>query len=834
MGEDGAQVGAWGRRAPKPEAKQLGTPQKHRPRGIAPLVEAPAGRLGRSIASRRSATVLMIVTIALAVSVITALFSVLDGLLLRPLPFAEPDRLAMVDWRPVDGHVPLAAVLPAFAERRRDLRARVLESPLVVDAAQADPDVFFAPDVARELHLSAQGVDSHFFPMLGLKPLLGGSFTREDERSPASASRESPLPLPIVIGYHLWRTKFGADPKVLGVRDFAERRVRIVGVMPPDVKCPDETNVWVAATSKRDWPPTYVRLAPAATSKQLAAQVPELRVRSVRDVAQPGRTGSLPLLFGAGGMLLLITWVQLAAFVFSRRLDNLREVGIRLALGASHLDIVRRVLLRSAAVAGAAFGLACLAVSPLTQFVVRWLPPEMSRGQYLQRDLRTFVFGCAVSLAGFLLLTVVPLAANRRVAPLDVLNGRYAERHGRVGRLRQTLLVTQMTLAALLLYLAGLAARSFAEAASFDFGFDAEHVVVFTFPRTMSDGRVPLDWADFLALKEQVRQSVDRVRLVPGVVGSANVFSGPLGIANQQGLTAIKPLDGLPMYGEPRASDNGVGSDFIDAIGARLIAGRGLDDRAYAGRKDVIVVNEALAGVLAPSFSVMGQSVGPSPIGRRIETVNGDGEVIGVLANFVDTRLDVPAEPQLFMPDPEAIGAGAVLIRTTGPVPDVLPSIRAALTSIWGPLRGRQFALLKDSLDPVLLPCRGQSVLLILVLACCVPIAAIGLMGALTDCVRLRTREIAIRIALGADANRVRRTVVRRALATAGLGIVFGTSLGVLCGRFISHQLFHVHPADVQTILGVTAGLLAIGWAAAVMPARVATRVLPADVLRQV
>jgi hypothetical protein len=271
----------------------------------------------RSLRRRPAMFAAVVSAVALSVAVTAALFSVLDGLFYRALPVHDPDQLVTVDYRPVGGQPPEIAYLPELAEHRRALRENLIRSRLVAAASQARVLSIFDRYEAKALGLEVHGVDSQFFALLGVTPLVGRTFNLEDEQSPDFGSATPGAPVPIVIGYDLWRRAFGADRGVLGTRELAGRTVRIIGVMAPDVKFPGETNVWVAEWSTRDWPPTYIRrpptyirLAPGATLTQLAGLFPDLRFRPLREVVHPGKAGAVPLLFGAVVLLLVVEPVE--------------------------------------------------------------------------------------------------------------------------------------------------------------------------------------------------------------------------------------------------------------------------------------------------------------------------------------------------------------------------------------------------------------------------------------------------------------------------------------------------------------------------------------------
>lgn len=454
--------------------------------------------------------------------------------------------------------------------------------------------------------------------------------------------------------------------------------------MAPGVKFPGETNVWAPVPSTRARPPTYVRLAKGATIDQLAGAFPELRFSSLRAAIHPGEGRALMLLFGAAVVLLVVTWIQVAALMFSGSLGQLREMGVRLALGAGRVHLIRQFAIESALTAGAAFGLAWLVVGPLTGFIASMLPVELSHGQYLGPDLRTFLFGCAISLVGFGLLTVAPLGVARRVAPLGLLNGRFADKPFRVERLRHALLVGQMTLTSLLLYLSGLAAHSFMQAAIFDYGFDAEHVLVFTPPQwaRLNSTNAQL-FADFDERNRKVTASVEILQSVSGVISAATFHVAPLRVGLQRPGGQSLTRYGGRLLPDLEIRDNSVGVDFVRAFGATMIAGQSFNDPEFAGRDDVAVVNETLARRLSPPITLMGEELTPSVIGSEIQGPHFRARIIGVIKDLVDTTPDVPADPQVYSPDRRSSAATAVAVRVSTSVDAALPAIRAAMEHVW-------------------------------------------------------------------------------------------------------------------------------------------------------
>ena len=780
----------------------------------------------------------VILPIGLAIAINSALFSVLDGLLFRPLPFHESNQLVAIEYRRDGARPPELQYQPALAPQRAALLARIAASPLLVARAQAGLSQFFDTGEARDNGVEATGIDTNFFPLLGLAPALGSGFQVDDERSPALRSLTSETPLPVIIGHDLWVQRYGGHQDVLGVHELAGRRVRVVGVMGPGVKFPGDTNVWAPVASTRSFPPTYVRLAPRATVAQLAASLPELTVKPLRDAIRPGDSRSLAVIFAASVLLLLVAWVQVAALVFSSAIGRLHEIGVQLAIGCGRARLVRQFALENLLLAGAAFALAWVVSRPLTMFIVGILPADLSHGQYLVPDTRTFLFACAMSLVGLGLLTVLPFSVIRRAAPIMLLRGHFGEMPISAERRRHLLLIGQMTLTALLLYLSGLSVHSFVRAVTLDYGFEAEHVLVFTPPSwgyTLGYTAGPAEARRaYDEAKRKIQLSYESLRDVPGVVAAARFFTAPLGVhvVNMPPPAEVTYFDGRPLTGV-YARSNSTDDDFVRALGATVVAGASFDSPEFAGRENVAVINEALARALSPTVNVLGQEVRLGVVGHELRTLYFRGRIIGVIKDLVDSPA-VPPDPEFFVSTRQRYFAtDLIAIRATPSVEAALPAIRTTLERVWGPLPPRQFGYMRDELRSVLTPYRGQSTLMSLIAVFCLPLAAVGLTGALLHSVRVRTKETAIRVALGADPVAIRRAVVRRSLGAVGIGILLGTALGAMAGRLIAHQLFRVEAIDVWTMAAVAGGLLVLAWAAALLPARRAASIEPAAALRQ-
>jgi predicted permease len=770
----------------------------------------------------------------LAIAITTALFSIVDGLLFRPLPFPNPSELVAIDVPSSDGRPSEVTFLREFSEQRAALRMTLENSPLIAETTQVGFASFFLTDDASAEGIVTSGVDSRFFSVFGLYPMLGRTLDASDEVHPAARDRLSDAALPVVISHDLWRRLSGADPRILGVRKLAGRNVEVVGVMRPGVKFPGETNVWAPVGRNRDRVPAYARLADGVTPEQIAATIQSLSFKPLENVSRVEDAKMPVAIFIAGALLALVTWTQLGAMLFALSVSRLREVGVQLALGASRLRIWRRTLVENSVLAAAGFILGWIVAQPLNASIVGFLPSELRDGQYLAPDARTFGFACALLLVGIFVLSAVPWIILRRSGPHWLMAGPSCVHQQPLG-LRRALLFVQLTLTTILLYASGLAIHSYVRATGYEYGFDSKNVVLFK----------PPAWAPLNATPEQLRrafsernqklgQAVAQLDGALGVDSVSTFFAAPLGLGITEGPS--KRVQVTHFNGQFRRDlavrMNSVGPQFVRTLGSRMVAGYSFDDPQHSGQMDVAVINLTLARRLMPFTAGGEDQITGAILGREIRTEMFKGRVVGVINDLVDTRPGVPADPQIFTCDLKGSAASLLAIRVNDPL--VANSIiQARLRTIWPDLRPGSITLLSSELEKVLAPYRAQTLMLTLIAALAVPIAAIGLTGALAYSVRAQSRELAVRLMLGAAPADLRRTLVRRALLDAVAALAVGVLLGIGFGRLIAQQLLGVQPADAPTTLAVTFTLLALCWVATLLPARVISRLEPAMLLRE-
>jgi predicted permease len=795
----------------------------------------------RDLVRRPLLVIAILLPLAMATAVSAALFSVADGLLLRPLPFPQSGRLVSIALPKDESRYRLLALALTDPSNRRELDERFQSIPLLEARAISNPTTYFDRMEAAAAQVRATAVSASFFEILGLRPTLGRTIDSRDAL--AALSNPAAAAVPVVVGHGLWLREFGGDTGLIGRNvELAGRTVTVVGIMEAGVKFPGETNVWTPS------PSTGVnnflgfgRLIPGATAEQLQDAFPMLDVLSLEKSMRV--TGSLPyvFIFGTTAALLLMAWVQVAGLMLSRAADRLRELAVRASLGASTSRLMGLFAADAIWLSLGSLGLASAGIPSLTGLLISWLPASVRFGQYLQADARTLAFAGATTILGTVVISTAPIYLIRRVSPLALLSGTLGDGRRSVSKARRVLLVAQIALTTMLLYVAGLSVHSLFRVLSFDYGFDANRVLVADLPLAQYPvhGRGPgstptkeesdrvIAW--LASHKQRAHESIEALTAMPGVKAVAGLSDtpipgrpGPNGRhaagteVSQIGTRVVEPPQSVAVVS--------ASPDFVNALGATLLVGESFDAPSAAGRADVMVINETFARQISPQGW---------PIGSRIVSTYLNGIVIGVVKNLVDSAPGVAPLPQIFQPlVHKGAGARVALIRTEGDAEAAASGVRSLLELRFGPLKSHQIRLLSSDVDATLVPWRGRSSMLMLVASLCVPMAILGLSSGLLFAVRAQSREIGIRLALGASPSQARWNVIHAALLLTSTGGAIGVLTGIGIGSLMDHQLFEVSPIDPVIVVTVLGGMLAISWCSALVPATRASRIDPAVVLR--
>jgi len=791
----------------------------------------------RQLMRNRGFTLVAVLTLTLGIGANTAIFSVIRGVLLRPLPFPEPDGLMLAVG--VIGSQRAGVTAPDFIDWRAGSRTLDLAAMTTYNANLTGID---EPE-----RVTAARVTANYFAVLGVRPLLGRVFTPDEEPEGA--------PHVVVLTEGFWRNRLGADSSALGrTLTLDDVPYTIVGVMGTGAEAlQNGENLWVplalrrgeiAATGAR-FLDVVARLHPGVKRERasdelqtIAARLKEVRPWSNKDVTAElvpmaevvvgDSRRPLLLLFGAVGLVLLIACANVANLLLVRTTARGRESAIRTALGAGPSRLIRQLLTESVVLAllGAAGGLLLAAWG--TGLLVQALPAGTPRLDQVRLDGMVLVFTLVVAtLTGI----VFGLAPALRAARPDLVSELTEAARGSGGRQRRrlggALIVSEIAVALVLLVSAGLLLRSFAAVTRVDPGFDTEHVtaVRIALPggRYGSPAQVVLFYQPLIA----------RAREVPGVQESAVASSVPFGNA---GFNLSIAIEGRPaparMEDTPMIFPRAVSAGYFHAMGIRLLEGREFESSDRSGAMRVGIINETAARRFFP---------GESPLGRRF-TPDDDGgvmQVVGVVSDVRGFGLSSEPRPELFLPIEQATplhwewtGRAMSLVVRAGTDARLDAPLREAVWTLDRSLPIYSIWTVRDLMARSVAPRRLFMLLIAGFAAVALLLAAIGIYGVMTFTVSQRTRELGIRVALGAVRQDVFRLVVGRAMALTGLGLAIGVAVAIAATRLLTQSLYGVRPTDPITYLAIAALMCVVTFVASYLPARRAARVDPMVALR--
>jgi putative ABC transport system permease protein len=796
----------------------------------------------RSLLKSPGFALITVVTLALGIGANTAIFSVVNAVLLRPLPFREPDRLIVLRETYSGGAVGTVSG-PNFRDWRD--RSRSFESMTAsrgVTLAMAGEG---EPEEVRGAQVSAE-----FFQVLGVDLLLGRGFAAgEDQGEPSVA----------VIGERIWRDRFAADPGVLSrtIR-LSGREYSIVGVAPASLKYPGRTDVWLplgfgvgqASARESHSYDVLARLKPgvdeerarqdlAGVARALETEYPESNTgRSVMTVPlADDSTGAvrpaLMLLTGAVALVLLIACANVANLFLARAVSRQREIAVRAALGAGRWRLARQVLAEAVALTAAGCLLGLLLAGWAVDLLIALAPAGIPRVQEIGMDGTVLAYTILISTVVGIGFGVIPAWYVAGQDPADSFRGegRGASGSRRRSRLRAALVVAQVSLALVLLVGATLLIVTVRRLGAVDPGFRPEGVASFQL------GLLGAKYPDASAQRGFVGRVLDRLELIPGVQHAGAVFYLPLGSGDVNGDISLEGSPPAAPGQELMAGYRLVAGDYQNTVGVSLVRGRLLGRSDGAGGVPAAVVNEAL---------VRKYFGGENPIGRRITFGSPDStaewrEIVGVVGNVRHLGLTTDPMPEIYVPiqqlapDFWSIFASipiSFVVRSDREFSALAPEIRRAIREVdpEQPISGLREAgeLLSDAVARQ----RFSMMLLVLFGSLALTLAAIGVYGVMAYTVSQRTRELGIRLALGARTGSVRTLVLRQGLGIALLGVGLGLGGALALGRLLTSLLYDVSPADPRVLGAAALTLSAVSAFASLVPAIRATRVDPIDALR--
>ncbi len=794
----------------------------------------------RGLAKRPGATLIALLTLALGIGVNTAIFSAVDSVLLRPLPFKDPERLVSIWEQTLQLGIRQNEVAPA---NFFDLRTQSESFEAI--GATGPQDINLTGDGEPE-RISAQLVSANVFSILGVDPALGRTFLGNEDQPGQEHV--------VVLSHALWQRRFNSDPSLLNrTITLNGETFTVVGVMPRGFFFPErEVEMWVPwamepeqASGRGDH---YLRLVARLKSGVTAERANhELEAIGGRLAAEYPRTNEglnfishslhedyvgdlrLPILilFGAVGLVLLIACANVANLLLAQATTRRREIAIRIALGARRWTIVRQLLVESLLLAGAGGLLGVLVAFWGVTGLAKFLPESLSKLQTVTVDARVFVFTLVMSALTAIIFGGVPALLASRTRPGETLSDVARDVSGGTsGRfVRRVLVVSEVALAVVLLVGAGLLIRSFQRLRQVDIGFTTENRLTMKMVLPMPKYVKPD------ARRAFYDQMLQRVEALPGVEAAGMITVLPLSFNGMNFSFSVEGRTSPSDIQLPFALYRVVSPGYFRAMGITLQRGRLLDAHDSPDSQPVILINQRLAEQYWP---------GEEPIGKRLKIGPADSPnqwltVAGIVNNVRQTGL-YEQKHEIYVPYAQErrvfMAPRDLVVSTKGDAASVVGAVRQA---VWSVDKDQPVSNVR-TMDQVVAASsskeRFQSLLLGLFAALALLLACVGLYGVISYAVVQRTHEIGVRMALGAKPVDVLRLVIRQGMGLTIIGLIVGVAVGSVVTRVLADMLYGVGTRDPLTFVGAPLLLLVVAFLACYIPARRATRIDPLVALR--
>jgi predicted permease len=791
--------------------------------------------------------VIAVLILGIGIGANTAIFSLVNALLLRPLPFPDADRLVWIENS--GGSRPRAASGGPPSLSARTSRAMTFDAWQKRTTTFEDMGGYFAFFNYGSAKLTSGdyserlvdvGVTCTFYSTLGVQPVLGRLFTAEEclQNGPRA----------VLISHPLWERRFNSDPGIVGrAITLNDRPATIVGVMPASF---DFGSVFVPGTRADVWSPFPIdefhdtwgntlaivgRLKPGVSMQSAQAELETVTqdlqrarpergqfygagIKSLKEHVSGRLRPALLLLFGAVGAVLLIVCANLSNLFLARAASRQQEIAVRTALGASRGRLIRQLLTESIALSLCGAALGVLFAAAATRGVTQLRSFNLPLLQTVHVDSLALTFTAGLALLTGVLFGLVPALQMSAVTPQSALNqnARGSTEGARTAWIRRALVVGEVALACILLVTAGLLIRSFARVLDVDLGFRPERLAVLRV-EPGADVTTPEQRNTF---HEEI---VRRIEAVPGIESAA--------------LTDALPLDrnrtwGIGAKGEtyapgqaPSAFVRVVSRGYFRTMGIPMRAGEDFTGREVRGKDPVIIVNETAARRLWPN---------QNPLGRIVLTNGGELRVVGVVGDVRHTSLEEGAGNEMYLPITSTGSPSADLVMRTSLDPSAMSSaIRAALRPIDPTLPTSDVRQMQQLVDHAVSPRRFLMWLLTAFAGQALMLACLGIYGVIAYSVTERTREIGIRMALGASRGEVQRSILRETLLLAAAGVTLGLIGAFAAGRVIRTLLYDLSATDPATYAQMVGVLAFVALLAGYIPAWRASRIDPMNALRE-
>jgi putative ABC transport system permease protein len=787
-----------------------------------------------------------IVTLALGIGANTAIFSVVYGILLRPLPYRNGGELVVLHQQAPKAHL---LDVPFSAHEIFDYRDGNHTLAGVVEHHTMS-FLLLGKDTAENVATAV--VSPNFFEVLGVKPLMGRTFVESDDSPKADAV--------LVLSYKYWQTRHGGDPNIVGkVFQMNNRPHTVIGVLPPIPQYPTESDVYMPTSAcpfrsskafienrQARMMTAFGRLKPGVPLAQAQADLSTIAARLQKsypdvypkqagyalaaapletDLTRRARTTFLVLL-GAAGFVLLIACANVANLLLARLLKLERELAVRSALGASRLRLVRHLLTESVLLSGIG-GVLGLVLAPwAVALLVKFAERFTTRAAEVKIDAPVMAFAFMVSLATGILFGLAPAILSNRQASEALKEGlgRGTASRGRQ-RLRGTLVVAQVAVSFLLLIGAGLMLRSFRTLEREDVGFRPERLltmrVTWSFSRYTTGDQLRV-------LAHNILRRIDGVGGIESAALASNFPFDADGIASGPGSVDFE-IEGHRLgKGElaPQVDAIAVTPKYFATIGQPLVSGRSFTDHDDAKAMQVAMINRSMARHRWPN---------QDPVGKRISFDRGQTwfKIVGIVGDVKEYGLTRSTSDEVYVTNDQSGFGNRLILRTAMDPVVIAPVVRAALREIDPQLAVDRVSTVEQLKEDSVGSQRVTTILLGLFAALAVLISASGIAAVMALAVSQRTRELGIRMALGASRESVMRSVIQHGLGLAVFGIVAGIAGAFAGTRFLASLLYATSPTDVVTFAAVSVLFVAVAVAACAIPARQVTLIDPMVALRQ-
>jgi putative ABC transport system permease protein len=797
----------------------------------------------RSLRKTPAFTAIAVITLALGIGVNVAMFSIVDGVLLRPLPYPNSDRIVTL-YTSMPQFRQASVSYPNFLDWQE--RSRSFER-----LAAEREDNFNLTGLANPERLRGRMVSAQIFSVLGINPVLGRTFTPDDDRRGAA-----PV---VLLTSNFWKRRFGANPAIVGsTLTLNQTLFTVVGVIPSDDLLLDGISVLVPIGQWAE--PMFQnrgvgmgmraigRLKPGVSIQQAQAELDGIAVNLAREYPKEDKEKGifalslsddmlgdarrpLLLLLGAVGFVLLIACANVANLLLARGTGRRREFAIRVAMGAQRGRILRQLLTEGLllGIGGGALGLAVAWL--VNKILIVKLANQLSRADLIRLDLPVVAFTAFVSIAASLLFSAAPALQSSRLdlnATLKEGGRSKVARHG----FQRALVSIEVALALVLTVAAGLMIRTMSRLLSVDPGFDPSHVLVFSTAGSPAVHGTPA------AVRSGYMETVQRLRTVPGV----QAVSVAMGAVPLRGDSEVPYwVEGRPKPAEQSQMDlvllYGVNSDYLNIMRIPLLRGRFVTEQDRENTPCVVAIDEEFQRKAFPDQDPIGQHI-------NLDLIKMQCEIVGVVGHVNQWGLDSDSTSKIrsqmylqFQQLPDSVmdlisGGSTFVARTQGDPYALVPSLKQAVNNISGKMVFFGEQSMNDVIRDSLLARRLLRLLLGGFAVLAVLLAAIGIYGVVSYFVGQNTHDIGLRMALGASRNRVLGLILRDALRMTCIGIVLGAAVGFGVTRIMRSLLFGVGSGDPLTFVAVAGLLAAVAAMAGYLPALRATRVDPIIALR--